>query len=97
MDLFITSITRYELLIGARTPEKVKDVELLTEDLGILDFDKRASEQAAIIYHQLRKINKLIEFRDIFIAAICMVNQLPLYTLNTKHFERVEGLELYVP
>jgi tRNA(fMet)-specific endonuclease VapC len=36
----------------------------------------------------------MIEFRDIFIAATCIVNELPLITLNKKHFKRIEELKL---
>jgi predicted nucleic acid-binding protein len=44
--------------------------------------------------HLLRKENLLIEFRDIFIAATCLVNHLPIKTINKKHFERIKGLEI---
>jgi len=40
----------------------------------------------------LRQQNKMIEFRDIFIAATCLVNDLPVKTLNLKHFERIDGI-----
>jgi len=36
----------------------------------------------------------MIEFRDIFIAATCMVNNLPVKTLNKKHYDRIEGLSV---
>lgn len=36
----------------------------------------------------------MIEFRDIFIAATCIVNGLPIVTLNKKHFKRIAGLKI---
>jgi len=36
----------------------------------------------------------MIEFRDIFIAATCIVNDLPVRTLNKKHFDRITGLHV---
>ena len=36
----------------------------------------------------------LIELRDLFIAASALAHDLPLATLNIKHFERVDGLVL---
>lgn len=36
----------------------------------------------------------MIEFRDIFIAATAIANNLPLLTLNEKHFSRVDNLSL---
>ena len=78
--------------MGATNPEKEKDIDTLTDGLNILPFDNEIALKAARIYHDLRKKNQLIEFRDIFIAATCLVNELPLATLNKKHFERIEGL-----
>jgi len=92
VQIYITSVTLYELLMGAFTPDKVKDVAMLTEDLPILPFNEEAASQAAEIYHDLRFQNKIIEFRDIFIAATCIVNNLPVKTLNKKHFDRIKGL-----
>jgi hypothetical protein len=57
-------------------------------------FSAAVAITAAQIYHQFKKQNKLIEFRDIFIAATCITNQLPLITLNKKHFSRIEELTL---
>ncbi len=36
----------------------------------------------------------MIEFRDIFIAATCMVHELPIVTLNKKHFKCIDGLKI---
>jgi predicted nucleic acid-binding protein len=41
------------------------------------------------------RTNQIIEFRDIFIGAICLANNLPVCTSNTNHFNRIDGLELY--
>lgn len=66
----------------------------ITEDLSILPFDDTVAQRAAEIYHDLRKRNQLIEFRDIFIAATCLVHGLPIATLNKKHFKRVDKLKI---
>ncbi len=90
--IYISAVTLYELLIGANTPEKVNDIKILTEGLPVLAFNEDVAVKAAQIYLQLRQQNKVIEFRDIFIAATCIVNDLPIKTSNLKHFERIEGL-----
>lgn len=92
--LAISSVTLYELLMGATDSKKLYDIQLLTEDLLILPFDDRVAAKSGEIYHQLRKENKMIEFRDIFIAATCIIYKMPLKTLNTKHFERISGLNV---
>jgi tRNA(fMet)-specific endonuclease VapC len=93
-QLYMSSVTMYELLMGATDENKQKDIKLLTEDLPVLPFDENVSRKAAEIYHQLRLENKMIDFRDIFIAATCLVFELPLKTLNKKHFERIKGLNI---
>ena len=90
--IYISAVTLYELLIGANTPEKVNDIKTLTEGLPVLEFNEDVASRAAQIYLKLRQQNKMIEFRDIFIAATCIVNELPLKMLNLKHFERIDGL-----
>lgn len=94
IPLAISSVTLYELLMGATDNKKLHDIQLLTEDLLILPFDDRVAIKSSEIYHKLRKENKMIEFRDIFIAATCLVYKMPLKTLNLKHFERIPGLEI---
>jgi tRNA(fMet)-specific endonuclease VapC len=93
-NLFISSVSVYELYMGAATPDKEKDIERITEGLSILSFTGSVAIKAAQIYHQLKQSNQLIEFRDIFIAATCLANNLPVATLNRNHFERIVGLEI---
>jgi len=94
INLHISSVTYYELLMGATDETKMDDIFKLTNDLPVLPFDDSVALKSSEIFHSLRKQNKMIEFRDIFIAATCMVYQLPLKTLNTKHFSRITGLTL---
>lgn len=92
-NIYISSITLYELLMGATNNQKLQDVKLLTEDVIILPFDQEASQKSGEIYHKLRSSNKMIDFRDLFIAATCLIHNLPIKTLNIKHFKRVSGLK----
>lgn len=89
---YLSSVTLFELFMGATSPEKEKDIHTLTDGLNILPFDNEIALKAGHIYHELRKKNQLIEFRDIFIAATCLIHEFPLATLNKKHFERIEEL-----
>lgn len=91
-EIFISSVTLYELYIGANTPEKINDIKILTEDLPVLDFNGDTAIKAAEVYHQLRRENKIIEFRDIFIAATCLSNRSSVKTLNKKHYDRIKDL-----
>lgn len=93
-SLFVSAVTVYELMMGATNDQKKKDVQTLLDGISILPFDEEVSLKAAEIYHNLRRRNLMIEFRDIFIAATAIIFQLPIKTLNKDHFQRIETLEL---
>lgn len=80
--------------MGATTPQKWIEVKELTDDIPELSFTKSISQKAAAIYQELKKENKIIEFRDIFIAATSLVHNMPILTLNKNHFARIKGLEV---
>ena len=86
--LSISSVTLYELYIGAQTKDKEIDIKFLIEGLAILPFTDKEAIKAAQIYGELKKNNQLIEFSNIFIAAACIVNELPVVTLNKKAFSK---------
>jgi len=92
--LFTSAVSVFELYMGATNMEKEKSIQLLIEGIAILPFDYKVSIKSAEIFHYLKSKNQLIEFRDIFIAATCLVNDLPIVTLNSKHFERIEALQI---
>ena len=94
-ELYISSITLYELYMGATSPQKWLDVKILTDDIPELVSSKNIAEKAAIIYQELKKENKIIEFKDIFIAATALIHDLPVLTTDIKHFTRVNGLKLF--
>lgn len=80
--------------MGATTPEKWVDVKTLTDTIPVLPFSKEVAEKAAIIYQKLRRTNKMIEFRNIFIAATAIVHNFPVLTGNSKHFKRIKELTI---
>ncbi len=89
---YVTAVTWYELYMGASTPSKWSDVENLLNPLPVLIFDKAVAAKAALIYQDLQKIHQAIDHRDIFIAATALVHNLPLKTLNIRHFNRITDL-----
>jgi tRNA(fMet)-specific endonuclease VapC len=93
-SLFVSAVTVYELMMGATDIQKKRDVEILLDGIPVLPFSEEVSFKAAEIYHNLRRRNLLIEFRDIFIGATAITFQLPIKTLNHAHFQRIESLDL---
>ncbi len=93
--LCLSVVTQFELLAGANSEPKKLELDLLINPLEIHPFNKETAKWASIIFQKLKSKNELIEFRDIFIAATCLEHDLPILTLNNKHFQRIEGLTLF--
>jgi tRNA(fMet)-specific endonuclease VapC len=91
--LCISSITHYEIGIGNRKSHS-DYWEKLSENLQILPFDKECSDNAITIYLDLLKANKMIDLADILIGATALTHNIPIATLNDKHFSRINGLEI---
>ena len=66
----------------------------ILEGLTVLPFGEEVVSKSAAFYRTLKKENRLIDHFDILIAGTAIVHDLPLATLNRKHFERIEGLML---
>ena len=92
-DLCISSITYYEIGIGNRKSH-FEYWEKLTERLTVIPFDKACSKTAVDIYLDLLKKNKMIDFADLLIGATALTHNIPLVTLNIKHFERIKKLNI---
>jgi tRNA(fMet)-specific endonuclease VapC len=60
----------------------------------VLFFDQTISQTAVDINAMLKQKRKQIGIADLFIAATAISNNLPLATLNRKHFDRIDGLPL---
>jgi len=86
-----SSICYFEYMSGSRN----KEFDLaLFENITVIDFDKQQAHIASQIFKDLKKKNRLIEFRDILIASSAIALDIPIATLNTNHFERIEDLNI---
>lgn len=91
--LFISTITYYEIGIGNRKSHN-DYWEVLSDNLKILPFDKVCADNAITIYLDLLKTNKMIDLADILIGSTAIAHNIPIATLNDKHFNRIKGLEI---
>ena len=92
-DFAISIITHYEIFTGSNDNQDVFWTDFL-ESVVVLDFDLQSSTEAVKIYKGLKKTNKMIDLADILIAATSISNNLPLATLNLKHFHRIKSLDI---
>ena len=89
----ISAITQYEVYSGA-TVAQLPYWDNLLGKINVLPFDKDVVKQAVIINKQLKQKRKQIDLADLFIAATAIANNLPFATLNRKHFERIDSLDI---
>ncbi len=89
----ISIITHYEVFLGSNDDQDSFWNDFINS-IEILDFNLQTSNQAINIYKQLKKNNKLIDLADILIAATSISYKTPLATLNLKHFQRINDLEV---
>jgi len=97
-DVAVSAVTVGELYEGthhADFPSKErKKVETFLDPLEIVPFGREETIQWGRIEAQLRKQGNPIEAEDSMIAATAQAGGFKLVSSNTKHFERVKGLEL---
>lgn len=93
--LFVSTITLFEFFAGAKDERKRQDIDNIMEYVKILPFTKNTAKKSGEIHQSLKNKNKLIEIKDLFIAATALSHNLPLMTLNVKHFDRIEDLNVW--
>ena len=93
--LSVSAVAKYEVLAGAHERD-MPEWQRVFEDVTVLPFDDSTAMSGRGIYQQLKRDSKLIDIGDILVAATAIANDLPLATLNRKHFERIRDLRLVV-
>jgi predicted nucleic acid-binding protein len=89
----ICTITEYEIYTGA-TEAQMEYWKKFLDNVEVLSFNSTAVAKAVDINKALKTKSKQIGIADLFIAAIALSNDLPIATLNKKHFDRIDDLLL---
>lgn len=89
----VSVITEYEILVGSNAIQDIFWIDLFKSFI-ILPYNSLANQHTLKIFRYLKAINKIIDIPDLFIAGTSIANQLPLATLNNKHFERIPNINL---
>jgi len=90
----ISTITEFEIYTGVKKKEEIDYWKKLLENIEVFSFDSNAAMEAVKIDKSLKLKSKQIAKPDLFIAAVAMSNNLPVATLNKKHFDRIDDLLL---
>ena len=90
-DFYTTTVNVFELWQGHK---KGKETMELLEPLIKIDFDEKSAFVAGDIQKKLFDKGDVLDFRDIFIGAMCIKNDMELLTFNVRHFERMKKFGL---
>ncbi len=88
-DFFaISVVTKFEIYIGSNDLQKVF-WDNVFENFTILPLTEECTDKAVEIQQELRRTGNPIDFADLLIGATAKFNDLPIATLNAKHFNRI--------
>ena len=89
----ISAVTESEIYTGA-TLGQVDFWDNFLQKTEVLPFDRSVAKIAVDLNKALKRKRKLIDTADLFIAATALANNLPFATLNKKHFDRIDELNI---
>ncbi len=98
-ELATTDVNAFELYFGAynssNKERNLTSTKGLLKTLTLLHTNEDIMETAGRIFAEMRAKGKMVEIRDLLIAAITLQNGYKLLTNNRDHFEWIEGLTLH--
>jgi tRNA(fMet)-specific endonuclease VapC len=95
-DMFAVSvITEYEIYCGSNADQDLYWNDFFKKVVS-LPYNSDVNQVTTRIERELRRRNKAIDIPDLMIAGTAQANNMKFATLNVKHFELIEGLELII-
>jgi len=89
----ISAITEYEIYAGSTPTQQGFWGDLLGKT-QVLSFNQSTAQVAVQINSELKKKSQQIAIADLFIASTSIDNNIPFATLNKKHFDRIDQLQI---
>jgi tRNA(fMet)-specific endonuclease VapC len=98
VNILVSFMTLSELYYGAYKSQHVNEniaaINLLTTKLAIVESNDEICACFGNLKALLEKLGMIIDDADLFIAACALTTGATLVTNNTKHFKRINGLQL---
>jgi tRNA(fMet)-specific endonuclease VapC len=92
----ISGVIQIEIFQGSNYKQKFF-WENLFQDLILVPFGIKATQSTLEIISELRLKRRGLPIADLIIAGTALSLNLPLATLNKKHFTDIDGLQLLTP
>lgn len=94
----VTFVTVAEFYYGAFKrgwgPKRIERLEAWLRCVVVLPYNFEVARGWGQLGADMERIGRRMQPNDAWIAACCLAWDLPLMTLNRKHFEHVPGLRL---
>jgi tRNA(fMet)-specific endonuclease VapC len=96
--IYICSITVAELYFGAynsqRVAENLARAEDFIQNLPVVNLTTPALRKFGELKAELRRLGQPITEFDLLIASVALIENYILVTNNTRHYNRIPGLQL---
>jgi tRNA(fMet)-specific endonuclease VapC len=86
----VAAVTEFEFCIG-RNAQNTRLMSSMMAKIPVIPMDTTIAKIAIDVHRTLKQKNALIGTNDIFIAATALRFEIPIATLNRKHFSRLEA------
>src|SRR5437660_12010959 len=95
-DLRSSTVTPAELFVGSRTRGEIREIE---QFLARFQNEPIASADSTRVLTWLRKYyhSRGVGFHDCLLGATAMGRNIPIATLNEKHFKALPGVKVVTP
>jgi len=93
-NIAISSVTVMELYYGARNKSELKMIKRHLSSIQIFHIDDEISITASDLIERYAKSHGL-KIPDALIAATSIIQDVQLFTLNTKDFKFIENIKLW--
>jgi len=78
IDLYVSSITLYELYMGATSPQKWVDVKTLTEDIPVLNFTKNHPHNQSTSKALSISVFRYCRWARVWVSPVCKASVLSI-------------------
>lgn len=92
----ISAITVAELHVGVREGKERTTLQGLLDSFRILPLDAEIARRGGLLRRDFGRSHG-VGLNDALIAATAQTHQLPLATLNLKHYPMLDGKQVFAP
>ncbi len=92
-NVFITSITKMEILVGARNNNEIVEIDKFLSEFKLIYLNKSVS-QHAIKFIKQYSLQGNLRIPDALIAACVKYCNCLFYTNNIKHFKMIKEINV---